>query len=97
AFFGGARIDQNRERKRKIDVLLKSKNVLGLAVLEYADVFGLKIANEAFVLVGCREEDVGEVGFGFDDFVRVLWNFFAVSRRRGWGCGRTLRVVLVLC
>jgi len=77
--FGDARVDQNRNRERKINVLLKSENILWLTVFEYANVFGLEITDEAFVFVGCRKENVSEIGIDFDDFVRILWHFLAVS------------------
>ena len=51
-----------------------------LSILEYADVFSFQIANEAPVLVSGGKEDVRQIGFDFDDFVRVL----AIPRDEEW-------------
>ena len=82
AFFGSAGIDQNRDREWKIDVLLKGEDLLRLTVFQHANVFGFQIADETFVLVRRSEEDVSEIGFDFDYFVRVLRQLFAFSRCR---------------
>src|SRR5262249_53008506 len=75
SFFRRARVDQNCERQRQIDVLLKSEDLLRLSVFEYANVLRFQVADESFVFVSRGKKDVREIGVKLDDFIGVLRQF----------------------
>ena len=98
ALLRAARVDQDRERKRQIGLLLEREDVLRHAVFEYAYVALLERIDEAFVLIDGGEQDVRQIGFDGYHLVIILRNRVVRGRLlpRGWWRRRRALLTLLL-